>query len=159
MKGDAKVVEQLNAALSAELSAIAQYIVQSEMCQNWGYTRLGELTKMRAIEEMRHAEGLIERLLFLDASPQVSVPLQPKIGTNVKEHLEIDLKDELDAAAQYNGAVKICSAAGDAGTRELFQHMIVEEEQHADFLEWQLHSIKEMGIANYLAQQTQGEES
>ena len=117
MKGDPKVIEQLNAALSSELSAIAQYVVQSEMCQNWGYSRLGGLTKMRAIEEMRHAEGLIERLLFLDATPEVSVPLQPKIGANVKQHLELDLKDELEAVVQYNQAVKVCTEASDAGSR------------------------------------------
>jgi bacterioferritin len=153
MKGDPKVIEQLNAALSSELSAIVQYIVQSEMCQNWGYAKLGGLTKVRAIEEMRHAEGLIERLLFLNATPEVNVPLQPKIGANVKQHLELDLQDELDAVVQYNQAVKICSDAADAGSKELFEHMILDEEQHADFLEWQLHSIEDMGLANYLAQQ------
>lgn len=148
MKGDPKVIEQLNAALSSELSAIAQYMVQAEMCQNWGYSRLAGLTKKRAIEEMHHAEGLIERLLFLDAAPQVSVQLQPKIGASVQEHLEIDLKDELDASVQYNGAVKVCTVAGDAGSRELFEHMIVDEERHADFLEAQLQAIKDMSIAN-----------
>ena len=153
MKGDPKVIEQLNTALSSELSAIAQYMVQAEMCENWGYGRLAGLTKKRAFEEMHHAEGLIERLLFLDAAPQVSVQLQPKIGANVKEHLELDLKDELDAVVQYNGAVKICTAAADAGSKELFERMIVDEERHADFLEAQLQSITDMGIANYLAQQ------
>jgi bacterioferritin len=157
VKGDAKVIEQLNAALSSELSAIAQYMVQAEMCSNWGLNRLGALTKNRAIEEMRHAEGLIERLLFLDAVPQVSVALQPKIGASVKEHLEIDLKDELDAGVQYNDAVKICTAAGDAGSKQLFERMIVDEERHADFLEAQLHSIETMGIGNYLAQQLKEE--
>ncbi len=153
MKGDPKVIEQLNAALSSELSAIAQYMVQAEMCQNWGYSRLAGLTKKRAIEEMHHAEGLIERLLFLDAAPQVSVQLQPKIGASVQEHLEIDLKDELEASVQYNGAVKVCTAAGDAGSKELFEHMIVDEERHADFLDAQLQAIKDVGVANYLAQQ------
>jgi bacterioferritin len=152
VKGDPKVIDQLNAALSSELSAIAQYMVQAEMCNSWGYKRLGDLTKARAIEEMRHAEGLIERLLFLDAVPKVSVALQPKIGASVKEHLEIDLKDELDAGVQYNEAVKICSAANDAGTKELFEHMIVDEERHADFLDAQLHAIEDMGVGNYLAQ-------
>ena len=153
MKGDPRVIEQLNAALSSELSAITQYMVQAEMCQNWGYARLGGLTKKRALEEMHHAEGLIERLLFLDAIPEVSVALQPEIGGNVKEHLEIDLKDELEAVVQYNHAVKICTAAGDSGSRELFEHMILDEERHADFLDAQLHSIAQTGIANYLAQQ------
>lgn len=157
MKGDPKVIEQLNAALSSELSAIVQYMVQAEMCDNWGYSRLGALTKKRAFEEMHHAEGLIERLLFLDSVPVVNVPLKPQIGANVPEHLEIDLKDELDASVQYNEAVKTCTAAGDAGSKELFEHMIVDEEKHADFLEAQLQSINDMGVANYLAQQVKGE--
>jgi bacterioferritin len=94
---------------------------------------------------------LIERLLFLDAVPRVSVALQPNIGACAKEHLETDLKDELEAVVQYNQAVKICTDSSDAGSRELFEHMIVDEERHADFLDAQLHSIAEMGIANYLA--------
>jgi bacterioferritin len=153
MRGSEKVIEQLNAALSAELTAIVQYMVQAEMCDNWGYLRLGELTKKRAIEEMRHAEGLIERILFLDGTPEVKVALRPQIGANVKEHLEIDLKDEIEASAQYNNAAKICVAAGDDGSRVLFQRMIQDEERHVDFLEAQLHSIQELGIANYLSEQ------
>jgi bacterioferritin len=106
---------------------------------------------------MKHAEGLIERLLFLDAIPQVSVALQPKIGATVKEHLEIDLADELSAVAEYNAAVNLCAGSGDAGSKELFEHMILDEERHADFLEAQLTAIDQMGVANYLAQQTSNE--
>ncbi len=153
MRGNEKVIQQLNGALSAELTAIVQYMVQAEMCDNWGYARLGELTKKRAIEEMRHAEGLIERILFLDGTPEVTVGLRPRIGANVKEHLEIDLKDEIEASEQYNNAAKICVAAGDDGSRVLFERMIQDEERHVDFLEAQLHSIKELGIANYLSEQ------
>ncbi len=153
MHGSEKVIGQLNAALSAELTAIVQYMTQSEMCQNWGYKRLGGLTKARAIEEMRHAEGLIERIIFLDAIPSVDVGLKPQLGTNVQEQMEINLKDEVDARRQYNEAAKVCVAEGDDGSRALFQRMILDEERHVDFLEAQLHSIKEMGIANYLAQQ------
>jgi len=153
MRGNEKVIEQLNGALSAELTAIVQYMVQAEMCDNWGYKRLGELTKKRAIEEMRHAEGLIERIIFLDGTPEVKVGLRPRIGANVKEHLEIDLKDEVEASEQYNNAFKICVAAGDDGSRVLFERMIQDEERHVDFLEAQLHSIQEMGIANYLSEQ------
>jgi bacterioferritin len=153
MRGNEKVIEQLNAALSAELTAIVQYMVQAEMCHNWGYDRLGELTKKRAIEEMHHAEGLIERIIFLDGTPEVKVALRPQIGANVKEHLEIDLKDEVDASAQYNEAAKICVASGDDGSRVLFEHMIQDEERHVDFLQAQLHSIQEMGVANYLSEQ------
>jgi len=159
MKGNPKVIDELNAALSSELSAIAQYMVQAEMCANWGYGRLSELTKKRAIEEMRHAESLIERILFLDGMPGVGVTLRPKIGTTVQEHLQLDLEDELDAGRQYNNAVKVCNEANDAGSRELFEHMIEDEERHADFLESQLHDIKELGIANYLSQQMDKESS
>lgn len=159
MRGNEKVIQQLNAALSAELTAIVQYMTQSEMCQNWGYTKIAGLTKARAIEEMRHAEGLIERIIFLDSIPSVDVGLKPQLGTNVPEQMEINLKDETDARAQYNESVRICTAEGDDGSRALFQHMILDEERHADFLEAQLHAIKEMGIANYLAQQLGEEKS
>ena len=158
MRGDPKVIEQLNAALSSELTAIVQYMTQSEMCQNWGYKRLGERTKARAIEEMRHAEGLIERIIFLDSTPTVDVGLKPQLGSNVQQQMEINLKDEQDAVHQYNGAAKVCVEAKDDGSRVLFEHMIKDEERHVDYLEAQLHSIKEMGIANYLAQQMQGGE-
>jgi bacterioferritin len=153
MQGDERVIEQLNPALSSELTAIVQYVTQSEMCQNWGYKRLGDLTKARAIEEMRHAEGLIERIIFLDGIPSVEVGLKPQLGSKVQEQLEIDLKDETDAVRQYNDAVKVCAEAKDDGSKSLFESMIRDEERHADFLEAQLHAIKEMGIANYLSQQ------
>ena len=153
MRGDEKVIKQLNAALSAELTAIVQYMTQSEMCQNWGYKRLGDLTKGRAMEEMHHAEGLIERIIFLDAIPSVDVGLKPQLGSKVVEQMEINLKDEQDAVRQYNEAARICVGASDDGSKALFERMIVDEERHADFLEAQLHAIKEMGIANYLAQQ------
>lgn len=153
MQGNKRVIEQLNAALGSELTAIVQYMTQSEMCQNWGYKRLGDLTKARAIEEMKHAEGLIERIIFLDAIPTVEVGLKPQLGSKVQEQLEIDLKDETDAVRQYNDAVKVCVEVKDEGSKALFERMIGDEERHADFLEAQLHSIKEMGIANYLSQQ------
>ncbi|HYU44944.1 MAG TPA: bacterioferritin [Terriglobales bacterium] len=158
MIGDPKVIEQLNAALGSELTAIVQYMTQSEMCQNWGYKRLGELTKMRAIEEMRHAEGLIERIIFLDSTPTVDVGLKPQLGGNVQQQMEINLNDEQDAVRQYNEAGRICVEARDGGSRALFERMIQDEERHADFLEAQLHSIKEVGIAIYLSQQMQGNE-
>jgi bacterioferritin len=153
MQGDKKVIEQLNAALSSELTAIVQYMTQSEMCQNWGYKRLGDLTKSRAIEEMKHAEGLIERIIFLDGIPSVDVGLKPQLGSKVQEQMEINLKDETDAVRQYNEAVKVCVDARDEGSKALFESMIRDEERHTDFLEAQLSAIKEMGVANYLAQQ------
>jgi bacterioferritin len=153
MRGNEKVIEQLNAALSGELTAIVQYMTQSEMCNNWGYKQLGERTKARAIEEMKHAEGLIERLIFLDGTPSVGVGLKPRLGENVQQQMEINLEDEHDAVRQYNDAVKVCTEAKDDGSRSLFEGMILDEERHVDYLEAQLHAIKEMGIANYLAQQ------
>jgi bacterioferritin len=153
MHGYTKVIEQLNAALSSELTAIVQYMTHSEMCQNWGYTRLAGVTKVRALEEMRHAEALIERIIFLDAIPTVGVGLKPQLGTNVQEQMAINLKDEQDAIREYNEAVKICVEAKDQGSKALFDRMIVDEERHADFLEAQLHAITQMGIANYLTQQ------
>ena len=156
MHGDKKVIEQLNAALVSELTAIVQYMTQSEMCHGWGYKRLGELTKARAIEEMRHAEGLIERIIFLDGMPGVAVGLKPQLGGSVQEQMKINLKDEQDAVHQYNSAAKICAAAGDNGSKALFESMIRDEERHADFLEGQLNAIQQTGIANYLTQQLGG---
>ena len=158
MQGNKKVIEQLNLALSSELTAIVQYMTHSEMCQNWGYKRLGEIIKVRAIEEMRHAEGLIERVIFLDSTPTVDVGLKPQLGSKVQQQMEINLKDELDSVRQYNQAAKTCVEAGDDGSRALFERMIQDEERHADFLEAQLHSIQEMGIANYLSQWLHGSE-
>jgi bacterioferritin len=154
MIGNQKVLEQLNAALASELTAIAQYMAQSEMCENWGYGRLGSLTKVRAIEEMKHAEGLIERIIFLDAIPAVNVALKPNLGKNPKDQMEIDLADELEAVKEYNHAVKVCREANDDGTGLLFEKMIKDEERHADFLESQLHAIEEMGVEIYLSKQT-----
>ncbi len=157
MRGDPKVIQQLNVALSSEMTAVVQYMVQAETCESWGYSRLAGLTRARAIEEMRHAEHLIERIIFLDGTPDVAVPLTPKIGKSVQEHLQLDYEDEEGAVKQYNDAARLCSEAGDAGSKDLFEGMISDEERHADFLEAQLHSIKEMGVGAYLAQQLKAE--
>jgi bacterioferritin len=157
MRGNTKVIKELNAALLAELTAIVQYMVQAEMCDNWGYERLGALTKKRAIQEMHHAEGLIERIIFLDATPEIEVGLKPRVGGDVKAQLEIDLRDELDAVKQYNSSIDICERAGDNGSRELFEGMVKDEENHIEFLEAQLQAIADMGIAKYLAEQMQRE--
>jgi bacterioferritin len=153
MKGSDKVIRELNAALSAELTAIVQYMVQAEMHANWGYGGLSAITKKRAIEEMHHAEGLIERILFLDGMPSVDVALTPRIGKNVKAHLETDYQDEIDAVKQYNAAAEVCVTDNDNGSRDLFEKMIKDEERHANYLEGELHSIREMGVENYLSQQ------
>lgn len=153
MRGNEKVIEQLNTALSSELTAIVQYMTQSEMCQNWGYVRVASLTKARAIEEMKHAEALIERIIFLDAVPVVGVGLKPQLGKNVQEQMEINLKDEQDAVREYNAAAQLCQDMKDNGSRDLFERLLKDEERHVDFLESQIYSINEIGIANYLSQQ------
>jgi len=153
MRGNEKVIGELNKALQSELTAIVQYFVSAEMYDNWGYKCLGEVIKKRAIEEMRHAEGLIERILFLDATPDINVSLNPRLSNNVSAQFETDLADEQDAVRQYNAAAQVCQEAGDSGTRELFEHMVKDEEAHADYLEAQLHAIGEMGIGNYLSKQ------
>jgi len=158
MRGNEKVIEQLNAALASELTAIVQYMTQSEMCNNWGYKLLGDRTKARAIEEMKHAEGLIERIIFFDSIPDVGIGLKPRLGKNVPEQMKINLEDEHDAVRQYNESAKVCVQAKDEGSRVLFEHMIEDEERHVDYLEAQLQSIQDMGIANYLAQQLPKEE-
>jgi bacterioferritin len=159
MKGSAKVIKELNAALSSELTAIVQYMVQAEMHANWGYGGLSAITKKRAIEEMRHAEGLIERIIFFDTTPEVDVALKPQIGKNVKAHLETDLADELDAVKQYNAAAAVCVSEGDNGTRELFEKMIRDEENHSLYLESQLGIIKDTGIENFLATQMDADDA
>ncbi len=156
MRGEEKVIQELQKALSSEMTAVVQYMVQAEMCENWGYKRLAGLTKGRAIEEMRHAEAFIERIIFLDGTPNVAVPLTPNVGPNVPQQMEIDLADENGAIAEYNNSARVCREAGDAGSKELFERILLDEERHADFLEQQLHSIKELGLGAYLSQQLMG---
>ena len=151
MRGNENVLTELNKALQAELMAILQYIVHAEMQNNWGYGALGAYTKKQAIDEMRHAERLIERILFLDGTPQMEAFPRPNIGANVKAMLENDLAAEVDAVRQYNDAVQVCVAAGDSASREMFEKMVVDEEKHADHLEAQLDLIRDVGLPNYLA--------
>jgi bacterioferritin len=152
MRGDDKVIACLNEALKAEMTAILQYMVHAEMQSNWGYARLGAFIKKQAIDEMKHAEGLIERILYLDGIPKVDVMPTPAIGANVRAQLENDLAAELVAVKMYNASVKVCVEAGDNGTRDLFERMVKDEEEHSDWLEAQLHAIGEAGYENYLAQ-------
>ena len=153
MRGNDKVIHELNKALQAELTAICQYMIHGEMCQNWGYNKLGSFIKKQAIDEMRHAEGLIERILFLEGTPHLDVLPTPQIGATVKAQIENDLAAELEAVQQYNQSARICVEVGDNGTFALFEKMVTDEEQHADFLEAQVGVIAEIGIQNYLAQQ------
>jgi bacterioferritin len=159
MQGKPEVLKELNDALSGELKAIVQYIVHSEMCNNWGYQRYGAYIKKQAIDEMRHAEGLIERILFLDGIPNLTISLNPDIGGDVKKQIEYDYHDEKATVERYNSAVAVCRTAGDNGTRELFESMVKDEESHADFLDSQLTVIEQVGIQNFLSQQMHGEET
>jgi len=156
MEGSEKVIKELNRTLSAKLTAIVQYMVHAKMCEAWGYAKLAAATKKRAIDEMHHAEGLIERALFLEGKLVVEVPLSPKIGGDPKSQLDLDLRAEAHAAKQYNTAVAACVDEGDNGTRQLFLKMIHDEEHHADYLEMQLDLIGKLGIRNYLCEQMQG---
>jgi bacterioferritin len=157
MKGSPKVIEKLNQALREELTAINQYIVHSEMYENWGYERLTKRIKKHSIDEMKHAEGLIERLLFLDGAPKME-PLALTIGANVKEMIESDLNAELGAIALYNEIARIAAEEKDNGTRDLFVRHLKDEEGHADWLEIQMHQIAEIGLERYLvAQAIEGE--
>ena len=155
MRGNAQVIAQLNLALKEELTAINQYFLHAEMCHNWGYHGLGDFIRKQSIDEMKHAEKLIERILFLDATPQMEY-MELKVGTNVKNQLEADLQLETNAVAMYNKAVQISRDAGDDQSRELFSKLLKDEEEHVDWLEAQLHQIKEMGYERYLSNQTVG---
>jgi bacterioferritin len=152
MKGNEKVLTELNKALREELTAINQYFLHAEMCENWGYHRLSEFIKKQSIGEMKHAEVLIERILFLDGSPSMQ-PLELKVGGNVKAMIESDLALEVSAVKAYNDAVAIATKEGDNGSRDLLVQLLKDEEDHVDFLEAQLHQIKELGYERYLTMQ------
>ncbi len=158
MQGNPKVIALLNEALKEELTAINQYFLHAEMCENWHYSRLGDYIKKQSIDEMKHAEVLIERILFLDGTPNMSEGMQLNVGSNVREQLESDLKLEVDAVAMYNRAVEGAREAHDNASRELFERLLKDEEEHVDWLEAQLHQIKEMGYERYLSQQVKDEE-
>ncbi|MBI3208458.1 MAG: bacterioferritin [Candidatus Solibacter usitatus] len=153
MKGNDKVIAYLQEALKAELTAINQYFLHAEMMENWGYERMSKITRKESIEEMRHAESLIERILYLDAAPNMTELFPLRIGSTLKQQLENDLALECDAVPRLNRAIQCAVEAGDNGSRELFEKILVDEEHHVDFLEAQLHMIAEMGYENYLAQQ------
>jgi len=153
MKGNPKVIASLNEALKEELTAINQYFLHAEMCENWHYDKLGDYIKKQSIDEMRHAEKLIERILFLDGTPSMTELMHLTIGKNVREQLESDLKLEIDACAMYNNAIKLCREEGDNASRELFERLLKDEEEHVDWLEAQMHQIGELGYERYLAQQ------
>jgi bacterioferritin len=153
MKGDPKVIAILNEVLKAELTAINQYFLHAEMCENWGYLRMASHTRKESIEEMQHAEILMERILLLDGAPNMSDYFKINIGQTIRDQLKNDLDLEYAAVKRLNDGIKACVAAGDNGSRELLDKILLDEEHHIDWLEGQFHMIKEMTYENYLAQQ------
>lgn len=153
MKGDDKLIECLNARLADELAAINQYMVHAEMCENWNYSRLGEVIEKRAIAEMKHAEKLIERILFLEGRPIVSNLSRIDIGAEVPKMHENDRGAEEGAINQYNRAIKLAADLGDNDTKVLLESILKDEIEHIDWIEAQLDQINQVGIQNYLAQQ------
>jgi len=154
MQGNEKVMARLNARLADELTAVNQYMVHAEMCDNWGYERLHEALQKRAIDEMKHAERLIGRILFLEGRPIVSTLNQIEIGADVEKMHRNDWKAEAGAVKDYNADIRLAVEQGDNGTRELFESILTDEEKHIDWIEAQLDQIKQMGTQNYLVEQT-----
>lgn len=153
MKGNPKVIAQLNHALREELTAINQYFVHAEMCENWGYEKIAKYIKKQSIDEMKHAEALMERILFLDGTPSMQ-PFELAIGKSVKDMVESDLALEHEAVASYNESIRVCVENGDNGSGDLFVRLLRDEEGHVDWLEAQVHQIKEIGYERYLITQT-----
>lgn len=150
MKGNEKVLETLNALLADELTAINQYMVHSEMGDDWGYGQLHEATEKRAIDEMKHAESLIGRILFLEGLPIVSQLNPLHIGSTVEKQLKNDHISEEEAIKAYNDAIRLCAELGDNGTKTLLEKILKEEEDHIDWLEEQMDQVEQMGLQNYL---------
>ena len=153
MKGNDRIIARLNDLLADELTAINQYMVQSEMCDNWGYEKLHKAFEKRAVDEMKHAERLIARILFLEGTPVVSKLNKINIGAEVETQHANDLKSEQGAIQAYNESINLAVQVGDNGTRELLEHTLKDEEAHIDWIEAQLDQIRQMGIQNYLVEQ------
>ena len=153
MKGNAEVIKVLNEVLRKELTGINQYFIHSKMCKNWGYEVLAGVAWKESIEEMRHADKIIERILFLEGTPNLSAYDKINVGSSVKQQLENDLGLEEGALVVLRVGIKSCFDANENASRELLEHILVDEEEHVDWIEAQLHQIDEIGYENYLAQQ------
>jgi bacterioferritin len=154
MKGNEKILTVLNQQLADELTAINQYMVHAEMCDNWGYGKLEDVIEARSITEMKHAEKLIARILFLEGKPIVSNLNPIHIGPDVAAQFKNDWQAEREAIETYNQGIRLAAETGDNGTRDLLESILVDEEEHIDWIEAQQDQIEQMGIENYLAQQT-----
>ena len=153
MQGDADIIEILNDVLTAELTAINQYFIHAKMCDNWGYHRLGEHGRNESIDEMKHADQIIERILYFDGVPNMQRLFPVRVGETVPEQLQLDAELEYNAVERLNRGIATCIDKGDNGTRELLAHILVSEEDHIDWIETQQETIRQIGIENYLAQQ------
>jgi bacterioferritin len=153
MKGNEKVIDKLNFLLADELTAISQYMVQAEMCANWGYKHLAETIKKRAIDEMKHAEKHIDRIIFLEEKPIVSEFNKMHIGDAVEAFHKNDWESENGAIKAYNDAIRLAVEVGDNGTREMLESILNDEEDHIDWIEAQLDQITQMGLQVYLSEQ------
>jgi len=153
MKGNEKILETLNELLADELTAINQYMVQSEMCADWGYEKLHEAIEKRAVDEMKHAEKLIGRILFLEGKPVVSSLNKINIGATVDDQHGNDHEAEEMAIKAYNDAIKLAVEVGDNGSRDLLEEILEDEEKHIDWIESQLDQIQQMSLQGYLGEQ------
>jgi bacterioferritin len=159
MQGNAKIIDALNAGLTIELTAINQYFCQSKMCKNWGFQKLAAKHYVESIGEMKHAEKLIDRILFLEGVPEIARYDVIRVGSDVKEQLENDLVLETRGVHAYNAAIELCTQLKDNGTRELLDGILVESEEHVDWLETQLSLINDVGLQLYLQHQIGEEEA
>ena len=156
MKGDSKILEALNEILTSELTAINQYFVHAKMCENWGYQKLAAKKREESMEEMKHADEVIDRILLLDGVPNMQRLSPVRVGEEPVEQHQVDLELEVDAQKRLNGAIAICRDKADNGTRELLERILKDEEDSIDWLESQLHLVKEVGRERYLAEQMHG---
>lgn len=152
-RNNKEIIKLLNEVLSAELTAINQYFLHSEMCENWGYSKLHKIMRMHSIDEMKHAEQVMQRILYLNGIPNVQRLFKINIGENIPEQLTSDLALENEALPRLNEGIELCRNEGDNGTRALLEEILVSEEEHVDWIESQLEQIDQMGVQNYLATQ------
>lgn len=153
MKGSKKVVDALNDVLSAELVGINQYFLHAKMCKNWGFLRIAEVDYQESIDEMKHANRLVERILFLEGMPNLQKLGRVRIGQTVPEQLKLDRDLEVDAVGRLNRVIALCVAEGDNTSRDLFEDILESEEEHLDWLETQLGLLQHLGEKAYLAEQ------
>jgi len=153
MRGNPQVIEILNDVLTAELTAINQYFIHAKMCENWGYERLGEYVRHESIDEMKHADQIIDRILFLEGVPNMQRLNPVRVGETVPEQFDLDLQLENVAIKRLNDGIASCVAVGDNASRHLLEEILVSEEEHADWLEAQIELIRQIGEQHYLAQQ------